>query len=390
MRARRSKPAGAGLVMICDVDLREADATRVHRLVVAGGFAAEGLDVDLLCRGPDPEIPGIRYARAVGTDHQRIRRLASLNAQTVRLLWQRRTSARRLYVRHNWTILVALVLGRALGYRIVTQVDDVPYGRGYEVDISPAADYVKRGAALIMGQLAHGIVAVTPQIKRLLVELFKVPPERVAVLPNGVDVEFFHPLPRSEALARLGLDPGLRYIVFVGNFASWVDFDTILDSFALVGVTRPDARLILVGDGSERARVGRRIRGLGIEDRVTITGVVREREKVRDYVAAATVALAAHRREHCARIGVSPVKVAEYMAAGRGVVAIDVPGLPETLVQAGAGRVVSPDPAAMSAAIAERLEDDRADQLGVRARRLAEERFAWRMIVRRTLPLFGI
>jgi glycosyltransferase involved in cell wall biosynthesis len=379
-----------GLVMICDVDLREANATRVHTLEVARGFAAEGLEIDLLCRGPDPEVPGVRYARAVGTDQQRIRRLASLNAQTVRLLWQRRAAARRLYVRHNWTILVALLLGRALGYRIVTQVDDVPYGRGYELDISPVADYVRRVAALIMGQLAHGIVAVTPQIKGLLVELFKVPPERVTVLPNGVDVEFFHPLPRADALARLGLDPGLRYILFVGEFAHWVDFDTILDSFALVSGNRPDARLILVGDGYKRAHVQRRIRELGIEDRVTITGAVRDREKVRDYVAAATVALAAHRREHCARIGVSPVKVAEYLASGRAVVAIDVPGLRETLVQTGAGRVVSPDPVAMSAAIVDLLADDRAAQLGVRGRELAEERFAWRMIVRRTLPLFGI
>jgi glycosyltransferase involved in cell wall biosynthesis len=379
-----------GLVMICDVDLREANATRVHTLEVARGFAAEGLDVDLLCRGPDPEVRGIRYARAVGTDHQRIRRLASLNAQTVRLLWQRRATARRLYVRHNWTILVALVLGRALGYRIVTQVDDVPYGRGYELNISPAGDYAKRVATLIMGRLVHGIVAVTPQIKGLLVELFKVPPERVEVLPNGVDVEFFYPLPRADALARLGLDPGLRYIVFVGEFAHWVDFDTMLDSFTLVAGKRPDARLILVGDGHERAKVQRRIRGLGIEDRVTITGAVRDREKIRDYVAAATVALAAHRLDHCARIGVSPVKVAEYLASGRAVVAIDVPGLTETLGQTGAGRVVSPDPEAMSAAIVDLLEDGRADQLGVRARGLAEERFAWRMIVRRTLPLFGI
>jgi len=376
--------------MICDVDLREADATRVHTLEVARGFAAEGLDVDLLSRGPDPEIPGIRYARAIGGDQQRIRRLVSLNAQTVRLLWQRRATARRLYVRHNWTILVALVLGRALGYRIVTQVDDVPYGRGYELEISPAADYVKRVATLIMGRLAHGIVAVTPQIKGLLVELFKVPPERVAVLPNGVDLEYFHPLPRADAVARLGLDPGLRYIVFVGNFAAWVDFDTILDSFALVVARYPDARLILVGDGSERAHVRRRILELGVEDRVTVTGRVRDREKVRDYVAAATVTLAAHRPEYCARIGVSPVKVAEYLASGRAVVAIDIPGLAETLAQNDAGRVVPPDPAAMSAAIVDLLGDDHVDQLGVRARRLAEERFAWRMVVRRTLPLFGI
>src|SRR5436309_3299177 len=120
--------------MVCDVDLGRPDATRTHTVEVARRFAEEGLDVDLLTRGADPRIAGVRFTAARGGEHDRIRRVPSMNANMVRLLWRRRRSARWLYVRHNWTVLLGMLLGRALGYRLVTQVDDIPYGRGYELE----------------------------------------------------------------------------------------------------------------------------------------------------------------------------------------------------------------------------------------------------------------
>jgi glycosyltransferase involved in cell wall biosynthesis len=376
--------------MVCDVDLGQPDATRTHTIEVAREFAREGLAVDLLTRGPDPRIDGVRFTRARGDEHDRIRRIPSMNAQMARLLWRRRRGARRLYVRHNWTLLLGMLLGRALGYRLVTQVDDIPYGRGYELEISPLADYVKRFAAAVMGRLAHGVVAVTPEIKGLLVEQFGVRAERVEVLPNGVDVDFFHRLPREDALDRLGLDRDRRHIVFCGQFAAWVDFDTILDGFAIARAKCADARLILVGDGPERDWIARRAAELGLGDAVILTGFVADRLRVRDYMAAAVVAVSANRPDHRARIGVSPVKLAEYLACGRAVVATDLPGLRDVLTATRAGIVVPVDPGAMGAAMVELLDVERADGFGANGRRIAEERFSWRLIVRRTLPLFGL
>ncbi len=379
-----------GLVMVCDVDLEVPDATRVHTVEVARNFAAEGLAVDLVARGPDPELEGVRYLQGQGADSQRVTRVATLNAGVLALLWRRRAVAKRLYVRYRWSLMPVLIAGRLLGYRVVTQVDDIPYGRGYQFEISSVADHVQRIGTTLMGRLAAGVVAVTPELKRLLVEQFHAPARRIAVLPNGVDIDFFAPQPRAEALGRLGLDPSLRYVVFCGHFAPWVDFDTIVRGFGVVARNRPDVRLLLVGEGGERGQVERLIDELGIRDRVIFTGYVSDRERVRDYVAASTVALSANRYDYRARIGVSPVKLAEYMAAGRAVVATELPGLRQTLEANGAGVVVPIDPEAMGQAILTLLDGDRADELGARGRRLAEDSFSWRSIVRRTVPLFGL
>jgi glycosyltransferase involved in cell wall biosynthesis len=376
--------------MVCDVDLSQPDATRTHTVEVARGFAAEGFDVDLLTRGPDPRIPGVRFTGVPAGEFDRIRRFTSLITNMARLLWRRRRTARRLYVRHRWSVLIGMVIGRALGYRLVTQVDDISYGRGNEVEIPLAVDYVKRAAMIAMGRLANGVVAVTPEIKGLLVDQFAVPAEHVKVLPNGVDVDFFTPLPRNEAIARLGLNPGLRYVAFSGHFAPWVDFDTIVRGFAVAYRQRRDARLVLIGDGAQRVLIESIARELGIEDGLILTGFVEDRATVRDYIAASVVTLSANRLEHRARIGVSPVKLAEYLASGRAVVATRLPGLEETLTANGAGIVVPVDAQAMGEAILTLLDPERADQLGANGRRLAEERFSWRLIVRATVPLFGL
>ncbi len=387
----RTSTARDGLVMICDVDLEMPDATRTHTVEVARCFAVEGLHVDLVTRGCDPHLPGVTHHRAHGLESGRAQRVLDLSLRSLAVLCRRRRTAEKCYVRHKWSNVPIMLAVRLLGYRLVTQVDDIPYGRGHELPIPPAVDYVKRFTAIAMGRLSNGIVAVTPEIKELLVHEFRAKAERIAALPNGVDIGAFHPIPRTEAIARAGLDPACAYVVFCGHFQPWVDFDAILSAFALVAGDRADARLILVGDGLERERVERDVHALRLDDRVLITGFVSDRAKVMDYLCAATVALAAHRREHVGHFGVSPTKLAEYLAVGRAVVAVDVPGLREVLEQSGAGVVVPADPQAMAGAIGALLNDpEHADELGASGRRLAEERYSWRSIVQRTLPLFEL
>lgn len=370
--------------MVCDVDLAVPDGTRTHTIEVAGGFAAEGLAVDLVSRGPDPRLDGVRYHQAQGSEERRLRRLTDLTLRTIVLLAKRRRAARKCYVRHSWSNIPILIAARVLGYRLVTQVDDIQYGKGSQADASPPADYVKRLAAFLMGRLAHGVVAVSPRIKQLLVDQFRVPDKRVLALANGVDIDAIRPVPRAQAIGRAGLDPATRYVVFCGRLESWGDFDTLLEAFAAVHRRRPDTALLLVGDGPERERIERRGGELGVSEAMVMTGFVEDRARIGDLIGAATVALICYRDGF---VG-SPIKLAEYLAAGRAVVAKDTPGMREALAPTGAGVAVPGERQAMADAIVDLLDPVRADEMGAVGRRLAEERYSWRSIVRRTLPLF--
>ena len=380
-------PRGGGLVMLCDVDLDVPDATRTHTVEVARGFVHAGLSVSLVARGRDPELEGVAYRAGDGAEPQKLRRLATINLRAAAALWRDRAGADRFYVRDNWSCFPAIVMARLLGYRTVVQVDGIPYGPTAE-DPHRALDLIKRLVAIATGRLAQGQLAVTPEIKRLLVEVARVPEERVAVIPNGVDLEFFAPLPRAEAIERLKLDPDRRYLVFCGGFHPWSDFETMLAAFARVRDRRSETTLILVGDGPERGHIETTARRLGIGDDVLITGMVESRERVRDYLAAATITLLAYDANRVDRTSASPIKLTEYLAMGRAVVAVEIPGIRSLVADSGAGLVVPGEAEALADAMLELVADDRADRCGAAGRRLAEERLSWQRVIERTLGLF--
>jgi glycosyltransferase involved in cell wall biosynthesis len=373
--------------MVCDVDLDTPDGACTHTIEVARGFARTGLQVDLIARGGDPHLPGVDYTCAQGGEQERLRRLLSINTSTIAALWRRRRHARRLYARHKWTTLPATVAGRLLGYSVVSEVDDVPYGRGYQGPIHVHVDLFKRVTTTLMGWLSDGVVAGTEEVRTLLAGQFRVPRKRISVIPIGVDVDYFAGLDRDASLRRAGLDPSHRHVLFVGQFAPWVDFDVLLDAFAMVIRAAPDARLVLVGDGELRPQVEELVRVLGIEHAVTLTGFVRDREIVRDLLASAVVVVASHRAEHLDRIGMNATKIAEYLACGRAVVAKDVARLREMIEEPGAGHVAR-DSAEMAAAIISLLDPAHADAVGSVGRELASRRHSWDSAIRQTLPMF--
>jgi len=107
--------------------------------------------------------------------------------------------------------------------------------------------------------------------------------------------------------------------VFVGSFYQWHDLDTLLDAFAVVLRSNPDARLVLVGDGTEREKMMKRAADLGIARSVTFTGYVTHADVSR-YVNAADIAVVpvpAMKQD----MWLSPMKLFEYMASGKAVVA---------------------------------------------------------------------
>lgn len=139
---------------------------------------------------------------------------------------------------------------------------------------------------------ADAIVANTAGAKRELVAMTGVAPERVAVIRNPIDADRIRALAAEPApeMADDGRGPA---IVHVGRFSYAKDHDTLLHAFALVRSRRP-ARLFLVGDGEDEARVRATTRALNLEADVTFVGFTRNPYK---YLARASVSVLTSRFE---------------------------------------------------------------------------------------------
>jgi PEP-CTERM/exosortase A-associated glycosyltransferase len=156
-----------------------------------------------------------------------------------------------------------------------------------------------------------------------------VPIDRVKVVPNGVNVEEFTPLPRSSALAeRLGLNGGPIF-GFIGSFYRYEGLRFLIENFGHIREQIPDARLMLVGGGEEEAALKELA---ALNDGVLFAGRVPHAE-VSDYYSLIDVFVCPRLRMRLTDL-VTPLKPLESMAMGKAVLASDVGGHRE-LIQDG-------------------------------------------------------
>ena len=217
----------------------------------------------------------------------------------------------------------------------------------FEAHTTPETPWSRRQARWLAARL-DGIVTITDSIRQFYLEL-GVPAERVLTAPDGVDLARYRQLPdRAAARLRLELPTERPLICYTGQLYRWKGVHTLIEAMAAL----PEALLCLVGGAPGELAEARALVGeLGL-DNVVITGHVAP-ERVPLYQAAADVlvlpntAQAAISREHT-----SPLKLFEYMAAGRPIVASDLPSLREVLRHGDNAWLVQPDdPAALAQGI---------------------------------------
>lgn len=215
-------------------------------------------------------------------------------------------------------------------------------------------------------------VALVPSIAGELTDL-GVAASRIVVVPNGVV------LPGETGRGGSGAD-GAPTVLFGGRLDAQKDLHTLVEAWRDVAASFPDARLVLAGDGPERASLTAHRDALGLAQRVELPGFVA------DYAArlgACAVFVLPSRFE-----GMSNALL-EAMAAARACVASDLPENRHTLGEA--GRLFAPgDTRALAAALGELLASGaERTRLGAAARGRAERHFALGAVAERYLSLYG-
>jgi glycosyltransferase involved in cell wall biosynthesis len=151
-----------------------------------------------------------------------------------------------------------------------------------------------------------------------------VPDGRIVVIPNGINRSHFAQAPAPEdAKARLGLS-GRLVLGFTGFVRDWHGVDRIVDWMASPSAPA-NSHLLIVGDGPVRSVLEQQAASRGLADRVTFTGVI-DRHLVPAHVAAFDIAL-----QPAVTAYASPLKLMEYLALGKAIVAPAVPNLQEVL-----------------------------------------------------------
>ena len=219
----------------------------------------------------------------------------------------------------------------------------------------------------------HNVTKAIAVSRPLAAEVRAVAPSAdVVVMPNGVNPRRFQPSDGADDMRRTLHLNGSVVIGFVGTLWKWHGLDVLLH--ALRDLNRRNVHLLVVGDGQTRVDMERLAEQLGIRAQVTFTGQV-PHDAVPRYVAAMDVTvLPAEHRAHA-----SPMKIVEYMAMAKPVVAPRLPNIEDILTDGQEGLLFAPnDPAALRDALQRLILDPELRRtLGHRGRAKVDAELNW-------------
>jgi starch synthase len=239
---------------------------------------------------------------------------------------------------------------------------------------------------------ADAVIAVSQGMARdVLASYPDLDPERVQVVYNGIDSQFYSPVEATDVLERYGVDPAEPYAVFVGRITRQKGLAHLLRAAKDV-----PGQLVLCAGAPDTPEIAAETDALVAELQASRPGVVLISAMLPK---ADVVQLLSHATVFACPSVYEPLGIVnlEAMACGTAVVASDVGGIPEVVVDGRTGTLVHYDEAdprgfeaGLAAALTAALTDTtRSAEMGRAGRERAVAEFGWDAIARRTLEVYA-
>jgi glycosyltransferase involved in cell wall biosynthesis len=345
--------------------MRGIGGSERHLLTLLPALAERGADV-LFVGLDDPDWDAEPFYRELAVDSVRLRAPRDLDPA---LLLSLRRALRRLQPDVVHTHLVHADVYGALAARgplVSTKHNDDRFRMG-------PFRHVER----VLARRAARVIAITEALARFNVERVGLPASKVEVVHYGLD----------EPPAAWGENPpvllpdGARVLLAICRLTPQKGVDVAVRALAEVRTEHPEAVLVVLGEGPERAALERLAADLGLGDAVFLPGRAGD---VAEWLARAELLV------HAVRWEGFGLALLEAMLAARPVVASAVSSVPEIVVGSETGLLVPPDdPAALAAAVSAILADrDRAARYGAAGRARARNDFSVDRMARRTLEVY--
>src|SRR5687767_8751991 len=362
--------------------------------------------VDVLCFGEQRETDGNLRVRgvapAVRFPAQDPRHARLLDALVRDLAMAGAVDAPEIVHCHTWYAHLAGCLARPLtGAKLVLTTHSLEPHRPWKVEQLGTAYHATTWIERTAYQNADGVIAVSKAMKDDVQTLYGVASERVRVIHNGIDPDEYQPRPAPATLRRLGIDPDIPIVLFVGRITRQKG---ILHLVRAIRFLTPGVQVVLCAGAPDTEAIGEEMRSLVDEvKRETAARVIWIREMLPK---ADTIALYSHAAVFVCPSVYEPFGIInlEAMACETPVVAAAVGGIPEIVVPGKTGFLVqfkaegggSAEPQkpddysrALAAAVNELMAaPDMRHAMGRAARERVLRHFSWRSIAEQTAAFY--
>lgn len=364
-----------------NIHSRTGDAIHVREL--AENLAALGNPVTLVAgSNPDSKLEENSVNKIPGVDIQyiqeptfKIPRIRDISTLFFCLGLAKKNPPDIIYER-NFSCKIGVLLSKILGIPLIVEINGL---MDEEAQMQGKKNnWLRRSAGKTMRRLlfrqANRIVAVTQGIKDNLVKSYNINHKAIEVISNGANINLFKPMDQEIVKAELGLVQQYKYVCFVGNLAPWQGVEYLIEAASLVIEKAPETRFLIVGDGMMYESLQNLVKEYHLENHFYFTGRI-PYDVVPKYINASDICISPKK---IIKSGYSPLKLYEYMACGKPVIATRTDGF-EILEVHNAGLLTdSSNPLDISRAIIKLiLDDEMRENMGNNGMKIVNEQYSW-------------
>lgn len=283
-----------------------------------------------------------------------------------------------LYSRHSLFSFTPPVIAKILRIPLIVEMNGLIMDEIHVAKNSHFEMIVAKWSETINCTAAWRIVAVTHSIKTTLEGRYQ--RDDILVIPNGANTALFRPMDMEISRTYLSLDTHARYVCFVGNLAAWQGVEYIVRAAPDVLRVHPDIRFLIVGDGTLKNELIELTRQYHVSGAFIFTGSV-VYDNVPLYINASEICLVPKKP---IQSGYSPLKLYEYMACSKPVIATRTDGF-EILENVQAGILINPENSGeIQNAICTLIENSSLrEQMGARGRAYVEKNHSWSRVAQK-------
>lgn len=374
------------IFVIAYIDLDKNGGQATHLREIVNNLDKLNNDITLLCpkfRHKDSincsriiEIPVLRKRQIINTIM--FQYLFSIS-MTLYIL---RHNVDIIYIRHSQFNILPLLISRLMRIPCIIEINySIPELRMLMPNI---IIYMIKVIDKLSFNLANSIIAVANDLKDEISTTYRISNKKIFVISNGADIDKFRPIAPNDARELLRLNNDLKYICYIGGMTRWQGLEFLVKSAPIILEQEQNVRFLMVGKGNYLSNIMDLTEKIGVKKNfIFIHGA--PHEKVPIYINAGDICVAPFYKGRIA----SPIKIYEYMACGKPIIASNISDIGSLLEKSSAGISIPPnDDILLAENIIKLLKDEKLrDIMSKNARKYIIENCTWEITAKRVLDV---
>jgi len=289
-----------------------------------------------------------------------------------------------VYIRRGISI-IPVIFAKVKKAILLYEINDDPY-RGKNISMFNPINRLDHWLSLKTNEvslsLCDAAFVITKEIKEKIIKAQPgIDQKKLHVLPSGANTDLYQPLNQETCRQRLNLEPSRKYIGFMGTLLDHQGVDVLIDAAPSVLQSTPDIVFVIIGEGPMKDVWRKKVEAKFLQKNFLFTGQVAY-EETPLWINSMDVCMAPFLIKAGSR---SPVKVFDYMACGRPVIASRIAGTTDIFEGSGAIILVEPEnQQALAQAIMDLLgNEEKASEMGMKGRLLVKTHYDRKILAKR-------